>query len=92
MPFGISSAPVVFQCRIHEVIEGLQGVEVVADDSVVVGFGNTPEEATQDHDRNLDAFLQRCLERNLKLNNKKMKLRRQEVPFIGHVATAEASE
>ena len=75
MPFGISSAPEVFQRRMHEVIEGLRGVEVVADDSVVVGFGNTMEEATQNHD--------------LKLNDKKMQLRRQEVPFIGHVATAE---
>ena len=71
----------------HEVIEGLQGVEVVADEYVVVGFGNTLEEATRDHDRNLYAVLQCCLERNL--NDKKMKLRRQEVPFIGHVAKTE---
>ena len=42
MPFGISSAPEVFQRRMHEVIEGLQGVEVVADDLVVVGFGDWP--------------------------------------------------
>ncbi len=46
MPFGISSAPEVFQRRMHEVIEGLQGVEVVADDFVTVGFGDTEEEAT----------------------------------------------
>ena len=32
MPFGISSAPEVFQRRMHELIEGLQGVEVIADD------------------------------------------------------------
>ena len=88
MPFGICSAPEVFQRRMHEVIEGLQGVEVVADDFVVVGFGNA-EEATQDHDRSLRAFLQRCEERNLKLNDQKLKLRMQEVPFIGHVATAD---
>ena len=50
MPFGICSALEVFQRRMHEMIEGLQGVEVVADDFVVVGFGNTQEEATQDHD------------------------------------------
>ena len=55
---------------------------MVADDSVVVGLGNTLEEATQDHGRNLDAFLQCCMERNLKLNDKKMKLRKQEVPYV----------
>ena len=53
MPFGISSALEVFQCRMHEVIEGLQGVEVVADDFVAVGFGDTIKEATRDHDNNL---------------------------------------
>ena len=74
MPFGIKSAPEVFQRRMHEVVEGLQGVEVVADDFVVVGCGNA-DEATQNHDQNLDAFLQRCKERNLKLNDKKLKLR-----------------
>ena len=36
MPFRISSAPEVFQRRMHEVIEGLEGVEVVADDFVVL--------------------------------------------------------
>ena len=43
MPFGISSAPEVFQHRMHELIEGLEGVEVVAGDFVVVRFGETLE-------------------------------------------------
>ena len=34
MPFGISSAPEAFQKKIHEMIEGLQGI----------GKGNTPSE------------------------------------------------
>ena len=83
MPFGICSAPEVFQRRMHEITEGLHVVEVVADDFVVVGFGSTLKQATHDHDCKLEAFLQ---ERNLKLNDKKLK---QEVPFIGHVATAD---
>ena len=60
MPLGISSAPEVFQCRMHELIEGLSGVEVVADDFVVIGFRDAFEEAVQDHDRNLSELLQRC--------------------------------
>ena len=84
MPFGISSAPEVFQRHMHEVIEGLQGIEVVADDFVAVGVGETLEQATRNHDDHLEAFLQRCGERNLKLNETKFKLRMQEVPFIGH--------
>ena len=89
MPFGISSAPEVFQRRMHEVTEGLKGVEVVADDFVVVGFGDSIEDATTDHDNHLEAFLERCAVKHLKLNDKKMRLRLQEVPFIGHVATSE---
>ena len=87
MPFGISSAPEVFQRRMHELIEGLHGVEVVADDFVAIGFGSTQEEAIRDHDKNLAGLLQRCEQRNIHLNPDKIKFRMNEVPFIGHVAT-----
>ena len=89
MPFGINSAPEVWQRKMREHVEGLKGVEVIADDFVVVGFGNTPTEWQADHDRNVRAFLDRCRERNLKLNKKKARLRQQEVPFIGHILTPE---
>ena len=39
MPFGISSAPEVFHRRLHELIEGLTGIEVVADDFIAVSYG-----------------------------------------------------
>lgn len=41
LSFGISSAPEVFQRKMHELVEGLSGIEVVADDFIVVGCGNT---------------------------------------------------
>ena len=41
MPFGIRSAPEVFQRKMHELIEGLRDVEVIADDFVVVGYGES---------------------------------------------------
>ena len=62
IPFGISSAPEVFQRQMHELIEGLQGIEVIADDFVAVGCGDTQEEAVHSHDQHLEAFLQRCEE------------------------------
>ena len=89
MPFGIKSAPEVFQRKMHEVIEGLVQVEVVADDFVVVGRSINLEEATRDHDQKLIAFLQRCEERGLKLNSEKLTLRQTEVAFIGHVASGD---
>ena len=73
----------------HELIEGLQSIEVVADDFVVVGYGNTVDEANVDHDKRLHSFLQRCEERGVKLNVDKFKLRQEEVRFIGHVVTSD---
>ena len=52
-----------------------------------VGEGDTYESAVQDHDRNLIAILERCREKNIKLNPKKLQLRKQEVPYIGHLLT-----
>lgn len=37
MPFGICSVPEVFQCRMYELIEGLQGIEV-ADNLLQLGL------------------------------------------------------
>ena len=56
-PFGISSTPEVFQCRMCEVVEGLKGVKVVADNIVVVGFGDTQVEAVQNNNQNLEVVL-----------------------------------
>ena len=87
LPFSISSAPEVCQCKMHELIEGLAGIEVIADDFIVVGYGDTIKEANCNHDNTLMAFLEWCRERNVKLNVEKLTLREKEVPFIGHVAT-----
>jgi len=53
MLFGTSSAPEVFQRWMHELIEGLEGVEAVAGDFVVIVFGDTMEEVTANHDKAL---------------------------------------
>ena len=71
----------------HQLIEDLDGIEVIADDFLVYGKGNSNEEAVADHDQNLQAFLQPCEDRNVVLSADKIQLRQTEVPFIGHVAT-----
>ena len=86
MLLGICSVPEIFQRCIHELIEGLTGVEVVTDDFVVVGHGQTEESAIHDHVKNLEALLLRYEEWGVQLNADKYKLRMPEVPFIGHVA------
>ena len=85
MPFGIESAPEIFQRKTHELIEGLNGVEIIADGFVVVGYGGSLQAASKDHDKSLSAFLQS----GIHLNRDKLQLKVREVPFIGHVATSE---
>ena len=50
MPFGINSAPEVWQQRMHELVEGLTGVEVIAYDFLICRFGDTTKAATANHD------------------------------------------
>ena len=68
----------------HEIIEGLRGVEVIADDFLIIQYGDTQEDAIRDHDANLTKFLQRTREKGQKLNPEKTKLRRTEAIFVGH--------
>ena len=58
MSFGISSAPEEFQRRMHIVLQGLHGVEVIADDILVYSCGDTDKECQRDHDANLEHLLQ----------------------------------
>jgi hypothetical protein len=89
MPFGISTAPEEFQRRLHETLDGVHGIEVIADDILITGSGNTQQEAENDHDRNLRALLERAKEKNLKLNYKKRKIGLPEVKYIGHIISSE---
>ena len=39
LPFGINLAPEEFECKLHEKLDGLPGVEVIRDDILVMGYG-----------------------------------------------------
>ena len=49
LPFGLSSSPEEFQRRLEECLEGLEQVEVIADDIVIYAQGDTEEEAQRSH-------------------------------------------
>lgn len=42
MPMGIKSAPEVYQRRMEQVFEGIQGVKVIMDD--IITYGSNQEE------------------------------------------------
>ncbi len=80
---GISSAPEIFQRAMQEVFGDLEGVETIMDDLLV--HGATIEE----HNRRLRKVLQHAREKHLKLNKKKNRICQSEVPYVGHLPTAE---
>ena len=87
LPFGLSVSSEIFQKRENRALEGLEGILDITDDILIYGVGKDLKEATEDHDRHLKALLQRCRERGMALNKDKLKLRRQEVAFMGHLFT-----
>ncbi|KAK5893905.1 hypothetical protein CgunFtcFv8_006733 [Champsocephalus gunnari] len=79
LPFGISSAPEIFQRKMVETLEGLDGVAVYMDDIIIHGSN------TSEHDERLQKVLDRLESAGLKLNNEKCVLRKEELHFLGQV-------
>ena len=92
MLFGISQVSEEYQRRQHEVVKGLPGIHNIADDNLIIGQGETEEDATRDHDENMIRLLERCQEKNLKLNHERFKLKLSEVPYMGHLLTSSGLE
>jgi hypothetical protein len=68
-------------------IKLLKGYRSIIDDILIYGEGDTEEEAIADHDVKR-ALMERCKERNLKLNKDNLSLKMKEVKFIGHLITS----
>lgn len=79
LPFGVSSAPEVFQKIFKQALEGIEGQINYIDDILV--FGKDQKE----HDKNLKAVLQRAREQDIKFNKNKCIFNTTELKFIGHI-------
>ena len=83
LPFGISSAPEVFQKAMNQVFEGLDGVAVIVDDILVWGKDD------QEHDQRVLSMLERARQANLKLKKEKCDIRVSTLSYIGHQLTCD---
>lgn len=68
-----------------EALEGLPGTMVIADDILVFGKGETIEEATLDHDKNVQELMKRLEAKNIRLNKEKIQYKTRSVTYMGHV-------
>ena len=83
LPFGISSAPELFQRRMSTALEGLEGVVCLMDDILI--HGKTREE----HDKRVLATLERLQKYGITLNKEKCSFSTDSVRFLGHIVRRE---
>jgi len=79
LPFGISSAPELFQKRMSVIVEGLDGMICLMDDILVHGSNQ------QEHDKRLLATLEQLQKCHITLNREKCEFSKTTVKFLGHV-------
>lgn len=82
LPFGISSAPEIFQRRMTEILHNLDGVICHMDDILI----HAPDRET--HDQRVRAALQRLKEAGLTLNEK-CEFSKNSIRFLGHIIDAQ---
>ena len=81
LAFGVKSASEVFQRKVGEIIEGLEGCKNNQDNIIIWGSSKV------EHDKRLKAILDRIQAANLKLNREKCVFGVQQLKFLGHTFT-----
>nr|XP_037273188.1 uncharacterized protein LOC119165101 [Rhipicephalus microplus] len=79
MPYGVSSAPAVFQAVINELLKGLPGVVCYLDDVLITGASHT-ECLTR-----VEAVLQAFRDHGVKVRKEKCKFFLNSVKYLGHI-------
>ena len=89
MPLGINTAPEEYQKRQTERVLDLPGVAMIADDHLEFDCGNTMEETCKDQDNNLRGLLEGARKIRMQFNSVKMRLRHEEVRYLGNLISGE---
>ena len=82
-PFGIKSAPEVYQRAMDETLEGIDHSYAIMDDILVAGHD------ISHYDSVLEKVLYHAKSYNLKLNFHKVRVRKQQVLYVGHIISGE---
>ena len=82
LPFGITSAPELFQRRMSSLLNGMPGVVCLMDDVLI--FGKSQAE----HDAHLEAVLKCLVSAGVTLNPDKCEFSNLELKFLGHIVNS----
>ena len=77
LPFGLSCYSHIFQCKIDNLFHDLKTASYITDDMISWVY----KEDGSDHSKCAEQILQRCNEKNLKLNPGKCIMRCTRKPF-----------
>ena len=83
VPMGISLAPEICQKKMSDLVAGLSNVDNIIDDILVYG------KDMDDHDKHLQAVLERIEKTGLKLNKDKCLFRQDRLEYFGHEISRE---
>ena len=83
LPYGVASAPAIWQRAMDQILQGIPGVFCYLDDIIVTG------RTMEDHLERVIAVLKKLEEYGLKANREKCKFLRSFVEYLGHVISAE---
>jgi len=83
LPFGIASAPAIFQRTMDSILQGVEGVACYIDDIIITG--RTQEE----HLEHLEEVLRRLLKHGVHVKKAKCRFLQPSVNFLGHRIDAE---
>ena len=78
LPFGISSAPAIFQRAIESLLKGVKNVAVYLDDIILTG------ESDAEHLKTLEVVLNILCKAGLRLKPSKCEFVKSEVVYLGH--------
>ncbi len=79
LPFGVASAPAIFQRTMETLLPGLTGVSVYLDDILITGS------TLDEHLQNLTRVLEKLDTSGLRVNRKKCAFLLASIDYLGHV-------
>ena len=79
LPFGVASAPAIFQRTMDCILQGMSRVHCYIDDILITG------ETDMEHLQNLEEVLRRLKEHGITVKKSKCQFLRESVEYLGHI-------
>ena len=83
LPFGIASAPAIFQRTMETILQGLSHVQCYIDDILIRGSSE------EEHPRNLEEVLKRLSQYGIRVKQDKCAFFKETVEYLGHQISSE---